>query len=219
DNPFRSLDVIQRRQSTYQAIVRLLFSQSRVRPVIAVFEDLHWYDSLSLGLLNDVVVAAQDARLLLLVNFRPEYKDESRNRPNCLRLPLDPLASGGLAAFLQALLGSDESLSTLKSFLVERTSGNPFFIEEIVRGLVDAAVLEGMRGNYRLARPFSSTDVPPTVQAVLAARIDALPPAAQHLLEGAAVIGPYVPFAPPHALCGPPPGHLHRWLCHTPSVA
>src|SRR5262249_50241639 len=102
DNPFRSLDVTQRRQSTYQAIVRLLFSQSRVRPVIAVFEDLHWYDSLSLGLLNDVVVAAQDARLLLLVNFRPEYKDEWRNRPNYLRLHLDPLATGGLPPFLHA---------------------------------------------------------------------------------------------------------------------
>jgi hypothetical protein len=151
DNPFRSLDLVQRRQSTYQAVVRLLLSETRVQPVIAVFEDLHWHDALSLGLLNDVVVAAQDARLLLLVNFRLEYKDEWRNRPNYLRLHLDPLASGGLAELLQALLGSDESLSTLKSFLVERTSGNPFFIEEIVRRLADAAVLDGMRGSYRLA--------------------------------------------------------------------
>jgi class 3 adenylate cyclase/tetratricopeptide (TPR) repeat protein len=202
DHPFRSLDLIQRRQSTYQAVVRLLLRESRVRPVIAVFEDLHWHDSLSLGLLNEVVVAAQDARLLLVVNFRPEYRDEWTNRSNYLQLRLDPLASEGLAKFLQALLGSDESLSTLKSFLVERTSGNPFFVEEIVRRLVDTAVLEGIRGSYRLARPFSSSEVPPTVQAVLAARIDALPTAAKHLLEEAAVIGHDVAFALLHAICG-----------------
>src|SRR5262252_7357098 len=214
DNPFRSLDLVQRRQSTYQAVVRLLLSETRVQPVIAVFEDLHWHDALSLGLLNDVVVAAQDARLLLLVNFRPEYKDEWRNRPNYLQLHLDPLASGGLAELLQALLGSDESLSTLKSFLVERTSGNPFFIEEIVRRLADAAVLDGMRGSYRLARPFSGTEVPPTVQAVLAARIDALPAATKHLLEEAAVIGHEVPFALLHAICGLPEDELRGLLDH-----
>jgi len=214
DNPFRSLDLVQRRQSTYQAVVRLLLSETRVQPVIAVFEDLHWHDALSLGLLNDVVVAAQDARLLLLVNFRPEYRDEWRNRPNYLQLHLDPLASAGLAELLQALLGSDESLSTLKSFLVERTSGNPFFIEEIVRRLADAAVLDGMRGSYRLARPFSSTEVPPTVQAVLAARIDALPAATKHLLEEAAVIGHDVPFALLHAICGLPEDELRGLLDH-----
>jgi tetratricopeptide (TPR) repeat protein len=152
--------------------------------------------------------------LLLLVNFRLEYKDEWRNRPNYLQLHLDPLASGGLAELLQALLGSDESLSTLKSFLVERTSGNPFFIEEIVRRLADAAVLDGMRGSYRLARPFSSTEVPPTVQAVLAARIDALPAATKHLLEEAAVIGHDVPFALLHAICGLPEDELRGLLDH-----
>jgi class 3 adenylate cyclase/tetratricopeptide (TPR) repeat protein len=214
DNPFRFLDVVQRRQFTYQAVVRLLLSESRVRPVIAVFEDLHWNDSLSLGLLNELVVAAQDARLLLVVNFRPEYKDEWRNRPNYLQLRLDPLTSGGLAEFLQALLGSDESLSTLKGFLVERTSGNPFFIEEIVRRLLDTTVLVGMRGSYRLARPFSSTEVPPTVQAVLASRIDALPAATKQLLEDAAVIGHDVPFALLHAICGLPEHELRDLLDH-----
>src|SRR5262249_43811258 len=73
-NRFRSLGFCRRRLSAYQAVFRLLLSETRVQPVIAVFEDLHWHDALSLGLLNDVVVAAQDARLLLLVNFRPEYK-------------------------------------------------------------------------------------------------------------------------------------------------
>jgi class 3 adenylate cyclase/tetratricopeptide (TPR) repeat protein len=202
EHPFRSLDLVEHRQYTYRAVVRLLLSESRVQPVIAVFEDLHWNDLLSLGLLNEVVVAAQYARLLLLVCYRPEYKDEWRNRPNYRQLRLDPLASESLADFLQALLGSAPTLDTLKSFLVERASGNPFFVEEIVRTLVDSGVLEGMRGRYRLARPFSSIEVPPTVQAVLAARIDALPAADKHLLEEAAVIGHDVPFTLLHAICG-----------------
>ena len=202
EHPFRSLDPLQHRQCTYQAVIRLLLSESRVQPVVAVFEDLHWNDALTLGLLNELVVAAQNARLLLVVTYRPEYRDEWRNRPNYHQLRLDPLASESLAELLQALLGSDPSLPALKSFLVERASGNPFFVEEIVRSLVDTGVLEGARGSYRLARPFSSIEVPPTVQAVLAARIDALPAAEKRLLQEAAVIGHDVPFALLHAICG-----------------
>jgi class 3 adenylate cyclase/tetratricopeptide (TPR) repeat protein len=202
NDPFRSLDLLRRRQCTYQAVVRLLLSESRVQPVVALFEDLHWNDSLSLGLLNELAVAAQDARLLLVVSYRPEHRDEWRNRPNYRQIRVDPLASGSLAEFLQALLGSDPSLTTLTSLLVERASGNPFFAEEIVRGFVDTCTLEGARGSYRLARPFSGSDVPPTVQAVLAARIDALPPTDKRMLQEAAVIGHDVPFTLLHAICG-----------------
>jgi tetratricopeptide (TPR) repeat protein len=140
--------------------------------------------------------------LLLIVTYRPEYPDEWRNQPNYHQLRLDPLASESLAALLLALLGSDPSLPALKSFLAERASGNPFFVEEIVRSLVDTGVLEGVRGGYRLARPFSSTEVPLTVRPVLAARIDALPAAGKRLLEEAAVIGHDVPFALLQAICG-----------------
>jgi class 3 adenylate cyclase/tetratricopeptide (TPR) repeat protein len=200
-HPFRSLDPLQHRQYTYQAISRLVLSESRVQPVIAVFEDLHWNDSLSLGLLNELVVSTQDARLLLVVNYRPEYRDEWRNRRSYHQLRLYPLADEDLAGLLQALLGSDASLAALKSFLADRASGNPFFAEEIVRALIDTGVLEGVRGNYHLAKPFSSVEVPPTVQAVLAARIDALPAAEKRLLQQAAVIGHDVPFTVLHAIC------------------
>jgi class 3 adenylate cyclase/tetratricopeptide (TPR) repeat protein len=202
EHPFRSLDLVQRRQSTYQAVVRILLSESRVQSVIVVFEDLHWNDSLSLGLLNELVVGAQNARVLLVVTYRPEHRDDWRNRPNYHQLRLEPLASEGLAEFFQALLGSDPSLHALKSFLVERASGNPFFVEEIVRALIDTGVLEGARGSYCLTRPLSSIEVPPTLQAVLAARIDVLATAEKHLLQEAAVIGQDVPFSLLHAICG-----------------
>ena len=164
-HPFRSLDPLMHRRQTYQAVIQLLMTESRNRPVVAVVEDLHWNDALTLGLLNELVVAAQQSCFVLLVTYRPNYTDEWKNWPNYLQLRLNPLAAESLADLLQSLLGSDQGLAALKSFLVERASGNPFFLEEIVRSFVDTGVLEGERGRYRLARPFSNTDVPPTVRA------------------------------------------------------
>jgi len=202
DHPFRSLDPLQHRQHTYEAVTRLLVSEPRVQPVIAIFEDLHWSDSLTLGVLNGLVVRAQDTRLLLVVSCRPQFRAEWKNRPNCHQLHLNHLANDHLAEFLQALLGSDPTLPTLKDFLAERASGNPFFAEEIVRSLASKRVLEGTRGNYRLAKPFSSVEVPVTIQAVVAARIDELPAAEKRLLQEAAVIGHDVPFVLLQAICG-----------------
>jgi class 3 adenylate cyclase/tetratricopeptide (TPR) repeat protein len=213
-DPFRVLDVALRRQCTYQAVIRLLLGESRVQPVIAVFEDLHFNDSLTVGLLNELAVVAQNACLLLVISYRPQYRDELRNRPGYHRLRLDPLAGGSLAEFDQALLGRDPSLHTVKRFLAERASGNPFFVEEIVRSLVDTGVLVGDRGSYRIDRPLSSVEIPPTVQSVLAARIDTLPAAQKRLLQEAAVIGHDVPFALLHAICGLTEDRLRGLLDH-----
>lgn len=211
-HPFQLLDPLQHRQHTYQAISRLLLSENRVQPVVAVFEDLHWNDSLTLGLLNEVIVDAQDARLLLVISYRPEFHDEWKGRPNYRQLRLDPLASRSLSELLEALLGPDATLLDLKKFLLDRAGGNPFFVEEIVRTLVDKGIVEGLRGGYRLAKHFSSTEVPPTVQAVLAARIDALPAAEKRLLQEAAVIGLDVPFALLEAISGMPEDELRDLL-------
>ena len=212
EHPFRSLDPLQHRQFTYQAVIRLLLSENRVQPVNAIFEDIHWYDSLTLGLLNDLVVRALDARLLLVVTCRPEHRDEWSTRPNYRQLRLDPLPGESLAELLQVLVGTNPDLKNLKGFLMEAASGNPFFVEEIVRTLVDTGVLEGARGNYRLAKPFSSVEVPPTVQAVLAARIDRLSPAGKRLLQEAAVIGQDVPFDVLHRISGLSEDDIHRLL-------
>lgn len=202
EHPFRLRDPAQHRQTTYEAITRLLLSESRVQPLMVIFEDLHWHDSLSLGLLNALIMGAPDARLLLVLSYRPTYEDEWRNRPHYHQLRLDPLVGENVTELLQALLGSDPSVTTLISFVIERASGNPFFAEEIVRSLVDTGVLQGARGNYRLARPLSTVEVPPTVQAVLAARIDALPAPEKRLLQQAAVIGYDVPLTLLQAISG-----------------
>ena len=208
EHPFRSLDPPLHRQHTYQAVTRLMASESRVQPVVAVLEDLHWNDALTLGLLNELVVAAENARLLLLVTYRPEYRDEWRNQPNYHQLRLNPLATEGLEELFQALLGSDLSLAALKTFLVERASGNPLFIEEIVRSLVDTSVLEGVRGRYALAKPFSSSEVPP--HSALGARCAYR--RAPRRRETPAVIGHDIPFTLLRAICGLPEDRLRGLL-------
>jgi tetratricopeptide (TPR) repeat protein len=115
---------------------------------------------------------------------------------------------------LQVLLGNDPSLAPLKPLLIARTEGNPFFLEESVRTLVETGVLVGEPGAYRLARPLDGLQVPATVQTVLAARIDRLPPEEKRLLQTAAVIGTDVPFALLRAIADLPEEALHRGLAH-----
>ena len=211
-HPFQSLDPLQHRQHTYQAITRLLLSENRVQPVVAVFEDLHWNDSLTLGLLNEIVVNARDARLLLMVTYRPEFHDGWKGRPNYRSLRLEPLESESLGTLLHSLLGSDPALESLKHFVLDRAGGNPFFVEELVRTLVDRKVLEGTRQNYKLTKPISGNEIPPTVQAVLAARIDTLPKAEKRLLQDAAVIGHDVPLSLLKEISSLPDGELRGLL-------
>ena len=132
--------------------------------------------------------------MLLLVNYRPEYQHIWGSKTYYSQLRIDPLPPASAGALLQALLGDDVSLLPLKPLLIERTEGNPFFLEESVRTLIETNCLTGERGNYRLAKPIQRTQVPATVQAVLAARIDRLPPEEKRLLQSAAVVGKDVPF-------------------------
>ena len=212
DSPFRQLDPPQRRQRTLEALKRLLLRESQVQPLLLVFEDLHWIDAETQALLDTLVDSLPTARLLLLVNYRPEYQHGWGSKTYYTQLRLDPLPPASADAFLQALLGHDPSLAPLKQLLIERTAGNPFFLEETVRTLVETQVLVGAPGAYRVARDLPTIQVPATVQAVLAARIDRLPLEAKHLLQTAAVIGHEVPLAVLQAIADCSEEALHRSL-------
>ena len=188
------LDPEQRRRRAMEAVQRLLLHESRVQPVIIVFEDLHWIDAESQAFLDSLVVSLPAARLLLLVNYRPEYQHDWAGRSYYRLLRIDGLSRETADELTEALLGPDPSLAPLKRLLVARTEGNPFFIEEIVRTLREMNALEGPRGAHRLAGAVGELRVPATVQAVLAARIDRLPDELKRLLQHAAVIGLDVPF-------------------------
>jgi tetratricopeptide (TPR) repeat protein len=214
DSPFLTLDPPQRRQCTLDALKRVLLRESQEQPLLLVFEDLHWIDSETRALLNSLVESLPTSRLLLLVNYRPEYQHGWGSKTYYAQLRLDPLPPVSADEFLQALLGGDPSLKPLTDLLIARTEGNPFFLEESVRTLVETGVLVGEPGASRLARPLEGLQVPATVQAVLAARIDRLPPEDKRLLQTAAVIGTDVPFALLRAIADLPETALHRGLAH-----
>src|SRR5262249_47244777 len=176
DSPLMHLDPPQRRQRTLDGLKRVLLRESQVQPLLLVFEDLHWIDAETQALLDLLVESLPTARLLLLVNYRPEYQHSWGQKTSYTQLRLDPLPAGSTEELLQMLLGEDPSLAPLKRLLIERNEGNPFFLEESVRTLVEAQVLVGERGGYRVAQALPRIQVPATVQAVLAARIDRLPP-------------------------------------------
>src|SRR5438128_1027326 len=127
---------------------------------------------------------------------------------------LDPLSPAPAHALLTTLLGADASLAPLAQRLVEHTEGNPLFLEESVRTLVETQGLVGEPGAYRLAKPLVSLQVPVTVQALLAARMDRLSGEAKRLLQAAAVIGREVPLSLLQAIAGPPEAEVRHGLQH-----
>ena len=194
DAAWEALDPGQRRRRTVDGLRRMLLRESHIQPLCVVFEDLHWVDAETQGLLDALVEGLPTARILLLVNYRPEYTHGWGSKTYYSQLRLDPLPPESADELLRVLLGEDDDLGPLKRLLVQRTEGVPFFLEESVRTLLETGALVGERGGYRLGRPFDMIQVPATVQAILAARIDRLPPHDKTLLQTAAVIGKDVPF-------------------------
>ena len=212
DSPFLTLDPPQRRQRTLDALKRVFLRESQMQPLLLVFEDLHWMDSETQALLDSLVESLPTARLLLLVNYRPEYRHSWGGKSYYTQLRLAPLPPVSADELLQALLGDDASLKPLTQLLITRTEGNPFFLEESVRTLVETEVLIGELGAYRLAHALPTIQVPTTVQAVLAARIDRLPAEAKHLLQTAAVLGTEVPLPLLHVIADLPEAVLQHHL-------
>jgi class 3 adenylate cyclase len=194
DPAWRALDPGQRRLRMLDGVKRLLIRLSIEQPLIVMIENLHWIDAETQAVLDGLIESLPTARILLLVNYRPEYQHSWGSKTYYSQLRLDPLSTAGTDEFLRIVLGEDPDLGPLKKLLVERTEGNPFFLEECIRTLVETKALVGERGAGRLRRPLSAVEVPVTVQAILAARIDRLSPQDKRILQWAAVIGKDVSF-------------------------
>jgi tetratricopeptide (TPR) repeat protein len=194
DLQWSTLDPPQRRRRTLDAVKRLLLRESQVRPLLVVVEDLHWIDSETQAVLDGLVESLPAARLLLLVNYRPEYQHGWGSRTYYRQLMLDPLPAEGAERLLAALLGSDPGLEPLTRLLIAQTEGNPFFLEESVRTLAETGALTGAPGAYQLVRPLPAIHVPATVEAVIAARIDRLSATDKTILQTASVLGKDVPL-------------------------
>ena len=212
DAHWQALEPAQRRQRTLDAVKHLLLRESQGQPVLVVFEDLHWIDAETQALLDGLIESLPTARVLLLVNYRPEYRHGWVSKTYYSQLRLDALPPESAGELLNALLGADPALEPLKRLLVKR--GNPLFVEESIRTLVETGALTGERGAYRLTRAIQAIEVPATVQVILAARIDRLPAEDKQLLQTASVIGKDVPFVLLHAVAEAAEDAVRRGLTH-----
>jgi class 3 adenylate cyclase/tetratricopeptide (TPR) repeat protein len=194
EDPLASVDAQVRKRRTIETIKRMLLRESLNQPLMLVFEDLHWIDGETQAFLNLLGDSIASSRVLLLVNYRPEYSHAWSSRTYYTQIRLDPLGQESADEMLSALLGSSGELQPLKRMIAARTQGNPFFMEEMILTLFDRGALV-RNGAVKLAQPLDTLRVPETVQAVLAARIDSLPADEKDLLQVLSVIGRQFPVA------------------------
>src|SRR5262245_27913689 len=211
---YLTMDPQQRRHLTLDAVKRVLIRESQRQPLLFVFEDLHWIDSETQAFLDGLIESLPLTRILVLVDYRPEYSHRWGDKTYYTQLRVDPLQLASAEELLQYLLGSNKDLAPLKELLMHRTEGNPFFAEESVRSLVETGVLLGEKGAYRPGLRIDEIRIPSTVQNVVADRIDRLPIEEKHLLQTAAVIGVIVPARLLQAVTELPEGDLQTYLMH-----
>jgi class 3 adenylate cyclase/tetratricopeptide (TPR) repeat protein len=201
-----------RQARLFDAFGRLAQATSRARPAVFLFEDLHWVDESTDALIGAMVDQTTTTRSLLLLNFRPEYRAEWMSRPIYQQLALRPLDDRAAEDLVGELLGRDETLKGLAARIRDRTAGNPFFIEELVRALVESGDLVGTPGEYRLAGDAETLRIPASVHSLVSARIDRLEDNAKAALQSAAVLGKRVPAPLLQKVSQLPLGELARAL-------
>ncbi|MBV8360349.1 MAG: AAA family ATPase, partial [Deltaproteobacteria bacterium] len=210
-DPIAQMDPQAKRKRTLEALKRIVLRESLKQPIVIIFEDLHWIDDQTQALLDLLADGIGNARALLLVNYRPEYRHEWTNKSYYSQLRLDPLGRENTAEMLATLLGDGVELNPLKRLIVERTEGNPFFIEEMVQALFDQGAIV-RNGAVKVARSVSQVRLPPTVQGLLASRIDRLPHEHKELVQTLAVMGRESPLALIRKVAMRPEGELEPML-------
>ncbi len=217
DDPLPQMDGQIKKRRTLEAIKRIVLRESLNQPLMLIFEDLHWIDEETQELLNLLVDSIGTAKLLLLVNYRPEYSHQWNSKPYYNQMRLEPLGPESAEEMLSALLGDGKDLNLLKRLIIERTEGTPFFMEEIVQALFEDGVLQRNR-TVTLARSLNAVKVPATVQAVLASRIDRLRAEERELLQTVAVLGREFPLGLVRRMTLKPDAELERILAELQSA-
>ena len=193
DRPLGPITPRERQRRLLALLTRTVEARSRHEAAVLVVEDLHWLDDASAAVLEALVAAVPGTRTVLVGTCRPEHDAAwARTSPHA-QIDLGPLDAESTGDLITELMGRDESLARLQVLIRGRAGGNPFFIEEIVQTLAENGHLVGERGMYRLVDTLESLDLPVTIQAGLAARIDRLPAREKALVQMMSVIGNEIP--------------------------
>jgi class 3 adenylate cyclase/tetratricopeptide (TPR) repeat protein len=211
-NRLVGMDPQLRKARTLDAVASLLLAEAVNRPLLLMVEDLHWLDDESQALLDWLADLISGSRILLLVSYRPEYAYRWGDKAWCTRLRLESLEGGSAHEMLSAILGDNRALAPLKELIVTTTGGVPFFMEETVQVLFDEGALERQNGTVNLVRPLDSLRIPPTVQAILAARIDRLHNDEKNLLQTLAILGREFVLSLARAVAGKSEEELERLI-------
>jgi predicted ATPase/class 3 adenylate cyclase len=211
DDPLAEMDGEVRKRRTLDAIKRILLRESLNQPLMVIFEDLHWIDDQTQAFLNLLADSIGTAKILLLVNYRPEYSHQWGSKTYYTQLRLDPLGTESADEMLSSLVGGGKDMIPLKRLIIEKTEGNPFFMEEMVLVLFDEGALV-RNGTVKLTKSFNDFKIPPTVQAILAARIDRLPTDEKELLQTLAVTGKEFSLSLVRAVFKKPDDEIRRML-------
>jgi class 3 adenylate cyclase/tetratricopeptide (TPR) repeat protein len=188
DDLLGQMDTQVRRQRTFDAIRRVILRESVNQPLMLMFEDLHWVDDETQMLLSLLADSIAGSRVLLLLNYRPEYRHDWGNQASYTQLRLEPLLRESADEMLSALMGDNVEVAPLRQLIIEKTEGTPFFIEETIQALFEDGTIV-RDGEIRVTRSLGQLRIPTTLQALLASRIDRLPDAEKELLQTLAVIG------------------------------
>jgi len=189
EHPSPRMDPDARQRQLFAVMRGIIQARGQRETTVTLLEDLQWFDAGSEAFLEPLIDAPPGTRRLVIVNFRPEYHADWMRKLSYQQLPLPPLGAEAIRQLLHDLLGNDASIGRLAEVIQARTAGNPLFTEEVVRSLVESGRLEGSKGGYRLVTPVEEIEIPNTVQAILAARIDRLAGREKQVLQTAAVIG------------------------------
>jgi class 3 adenylate cyclase/tetratricopeptide (TPR) repeat protein len=184
-----SLDAATFRSETFRALKAITLQAARGQPLVVVVEDLHWIDPASedyLAFLADIVPATQ---ALLVCSHRPGYRQPFGDRSYHVRVALQALSESETAAMTRALLGTPETPAELRALIARKADGNPFFVEEVTKSLLEEGVLRREDGRITLARDVGDVSVPDTIHDVLMARIDRLADDPKRAIQIASVIG------------------------------
>jgi class 3 adenylate cyclase len=187
--PLPLLETAERDRRLARTVAELIARRAERGPVVVLVDDFHWIDAESEACLGPLAESVEGGRALLLVNFRPEHRGAWAAQPGFHQLGLGPLTREASLELLQRLLGDHPSTAGLPDLVRRRAGGNPLFIEELVRSLVESGRLEGRPGAYTLIGPVDDLEIPETVRAVIAARIDRLGQRDKSVLQVASVIG------------------------------
>jgi tetratricopeptide (TPR) repeat protein len=218
DDPIAGMDRQLRKQRTLDAIKRLLVRESLEQPLVVIFEDLHWFDTESLEFLTLLADSLGNLKILMLVNHRPEFTHPSGGKSYYRQLRLEPLEANPAEELLTALLTDASELSPFKKLIIEKSEGNPLFIEEIVRALIENGTIVREGDRVQVTRPHAEISIPATVEGIVASRIDRLPPDEKSLLQALAVIGEEFPLPVALHALGKPEDELLKSLANLQSA-